>query len=70
MSKNEKPNQAFLQMIALAASGASGKAVCLSDPIDWQKVIPYAQEQCVLPLLGCTLLHIRTLYVRRNFVIS
>ena len=44
MSKNEKPNQAFLQMIALAASGASGKAACLSDPIDWQKVIPYAQE--------------------------
>ena len=57
MSKNEKPNQAFLQMIALAASGASGKAVRFSDPIDWQKVIPYAQEQCVLPLLGCTLLH-------------
>ena len=57
MSKNEKPNQAFLQMIALAASGASGKAVRLSDPIDWQKVIPYAQEQCVLPLIGCTLLH-------------
>ena len=44
-------------MIALSANGATGKAICLSDPIDWQSVIRYSQEQGVLPLIGCACLH-------------
>lgn len=47
----------FLQMITLSASGASGNTICISDTIDWQKVILYSHEQGVLSLIGCALLH-------------
>lgn len=57
MSEDKQKFKAFLQMITLSASGASGKTICLSDIIDWQKVILYSQEQGVLPLIGCALLH-------------
>lgn len=57
MSEDKKKSEAFLQMITLSASGASGKAICLSDTIDWPKVIWYSQEQGVLRLIGCALLH-------------
>lgn len=57
MSENKEKFQIFRQMIVLSASGASGKAICLSDTIDWPQVICYSQEQYVLPLIGCALLH-------------
>lgn len=57
MSEDKKKSKEFLQMITLSASGASGKAICLSDTIDWPKVIWYSQEQGVLPLIGCALLN-------------
>lgn len=57
MSEENEKFQSFRQMIALSASGASGKAICLPDAIDWQAVFLYAQEQGVLPLIGCAMLH-------------
>lgn len=57
MSEDNEKLQSFRQMIAISASGASGNAICLPDAIDWQAVILYAQEQGVLPLIGCALLH-------------
>ncbi len=57
MDEDSEKIKTFLHMITLSASGASGKAICLSEPIDWPKVILYAQEQSVLPLIGCALLH-------------
>lgn len=57
MNEDTQKFKAFLQMITLSSAGASGKAICFSDTIDWPKVIRYAQEQSVLPLIGCALLH-------------
>ena len=57
MSEEKQKSSTFFQMITLAASGASGKRIRLLDDIDWQKVIRYAREQGVLPLIGCALLH-------------
>ena len=57
MSEEKWESGTFIQMIALAASGASGNVVSFSDTIDWQKVIRYSQEQSVLPLIGCACLH-------------
>lgn len=57
MDEDKEKFQTFRQMITLSAVGASGKTICLSDAIDWQAVILYAQEQGVLPLIGCALLH-------------
>ena len=53
MSEENQKFSAFFQMITLAASGASGMRIHLSDDIEWQKVIQYAQEQGVLSLIGC-----------------
>lgn len=62
MSEENQKSSVFFQMITLAVSGASGKRIHLSDDIEWQKVIQYAREQGVLPLIGCALLHNPDIY--------
>lgn len=57
MNEEKQKFKTFLQMITLAACGAGGKAICISDTIDWNTVIRYSREQSVLPLIGCALLH-------------
>ena len=57
MREEEKRSEAFLQMIALSASGAKGEKIYPPDTIDWSKVIQYSQEQGVMSLIGCALLH-------------
>lgn len=57
MGEDKEKFHTFRQMITLSASGATGKAIFLPNAIDWQAVILYAQEQGVLPLLGCAVLH-------------
>lgn len=57
MDETNQKFKTFLQMIALAASGASGRTAYRSDEIDWNSVIQYAQEQAVLPLIGCALMN-------------
>lgn len=57
MNETNQKFKAFLQMIVLAASGASGKKAYPSDEIDWHAVIAYAQEQAVLPLIGGALMN-------------
>ena len=55
--EEKKISEAFLQMIALSASGAKGEKIYPSDTIDWSKVIQFSQEQGVMSLIGCALLH-------------
>ena len=57
MIEEKQKSETFFQMITLAASGATGKKVVISEKTDWPEVIRYAQEQCVLPLIGCAILH-------------
>lgn len=57
MNEDKRNSKTFLQMIGLSTSGASGNTICFSDTIDWQRVIQYSQEQGVLPLIGCALIH-------------
>lgn len=56
MNEEKQKSGAFLQMIALAACGASGRAISLPGDVDWQRVTQYAREQSVLPLIGCAIL--------------
>lgn len=56
MNDKETKNEAFLQMLALSAGGATEKTACVREGIEWPAVVRYAQEHSVLPLIGCALL--------------
>lgn len=56
MSEEKQNSEIFFQMIALATSGATGRRICISDEIQWQKILCFAQEQGVLPLIGCAMM--------------
>lgn len=56
MHKNYKVPEAFKQMMTLAAAGATRKSITVAEETNWPELICYAQEQAVLPLVGCALI--------------
>lgn len=49
---NKNGNTSFEYLIKLAAAGASGESIQLSE-LNWCEVLQYASEQHILPLLAC-----------------
>ena len=54
MGNEEKSTTSFLQMIKLAAIGAT-KQGQIQEIDDWKAVIQHAHDQSVFPLIGCAL---------------